>query len=98
MSTAPTTQHFVAATAVSRLIDLWFWYFRFDLGPQGYVLGFNYSGSLIVLCHFVNLGLIADFMYSLDDRKCLVVVPRVRGRQHSLPIDSKGLSVWDVPI
>lgn len=55
--------HFVAATAVSRLIDLWFWYFRFDLGPQGYVLGFNYSGSLIVLCHFVNLGLIADFMY-----------------------------------
>jgi hypothetical protein len=55
--------NFVAATAFSRIVDLWFWYFRFDLGPQGWLFGFNYSGCLIVLMHFVSLGIVADFMY-----------------------------------
>merc|ERR1719272_1042791 len=55
--------HFVAATAFSRLVDLAFWYYRLDLGPQGFVFGFNYSGMLIVVFHLINLGLVADFMY-----------------------------------
>lgn len=55
--------HFVAATALSRVVDLWFWYYDFDLGPQGYFHGFNYSGWLIVFWHFVNLAIVADFMY-----------------------------------
>jgi len=55
--------HFVAATALSRCIDLWFWYFDFNLGPQGYWGSFNYSGWLIVVWHVINLGIVADFMY-----------------------------------
>lgn len=55
--------NFVAATTFSRIVDLWFWYFRFDLGPQGYWLGFNYSGYLIVGLHLVSLLIVADFMY-----------------------------------
>merc|ERR1719272_2324492 len=55
--------HFVAATAFSRVLDLYFWYFDFDLGSQGYIFGFNYSGTLIVLWHLINLAIVADFMY-----------------------------------
>jgi len=55
--------HFVAATAISRVFDLFFWYYRLNLGPQGYIWGFNYSGMLIVVFHIINLGLVADFMY-----------------------------------
>lgn len=55
--------HFVAATTISRLFDLFFWYYRLDLGPQGFIRGFNYSGMLIVAFHIINLGLVADFMY-----------------------------------
>lgn len=55
--------HFVAATAVSRVVDLTFWYYDFDLGPQGYFHGFNYSGYLIVMWHVINLVIVADFMY-----------------------------------
>lgn len=55
--------HFVAATAVSRVFDLFFWYYRLDLGPQGWIWGFNYSGMLIVVFHLINLCLVADFMY-----------------------------------
>jgi len=55
--------HFVAATAMSRVVDLCFWYFDFDLGSQGYIRGFNYSGWLIVLWHVINLAIVADFMY-----------------------------------
>lgn len=55
--------HFVAATAVSRLVDLFFWYYAFDLGPQGYIWGFNYSGWLIVFTQVISLCLVADFMY-----------------------------------
>jgi len=55
--------HFVAATAISRIFDLFFWYYRMNLGPQGFIWGFNYSGMLIVVFHFINLGLVADFMY-----------------------------------
>jgi hypothetical protein len=55
--------HFVAATAMSRVVDLSFWYYDFDLGAQGYVRGFNYSGWLIVLWHVINLAIVADFMY-----------------------------------
>lgn len=55
--------NFVAATAFSRLVDLWFWYYRFDLGPQGYIWGFNYSGWLIVFLHVVSLAIVGDFLY-----------------------------------
>jgi len=55
--------NFVAATAFSRGVDLWFWYFRFDLGPQGWWFGFNYSGYLIVFMHLISFAIVADFMY-----------------------------------
>jgi len=55
--------HFVAATALRWVIDLWFWYFDFDLGPQGWYKGINLSGWLIVFFHIVSLCLVADFMY-----------------------------------
>jgi hypothetical protein len=55
--------NFVAATSFSRFVDLFFWYFRFDLGPQGWIFGVNYSGYLIVFWHIVSLCLVADFMY-----------------------------------
>jgi len=55
--------HFVAATAFRWVIDLWFWYFDFDLGPQGYYKGVNLSGWMIVAFHILALCLIADFMY-----------------------------------
>jgi hypothetical protein len=55
--------HFVAATAFRWVIDLWFWYFDFDLGPQGWYKGVNVSGCLIVAFHILSLGLVADFMY-----------------------------------
>lgn len=55
--------NFVAATAFSRSVDLGFWYYRFDLGPQGWWGNFNYSGWLIVFFHVVSLLLIVDFMY-----------------------------------
>jgi len=55
--------HFVAATALRWVIDLWFWYFDFDLGPQGWYKGINLSGCLIVSFHILSLCLVADFMY-----------------------------------
>merc|ERR1719222_1532554 len=55
--------HFVAATTLSRLADLWFWYFAWDVGPQGYMFGVNFSGILIVFLQIVGIALIADFMY-----------------------------------
>jgi len=55
--------NFVAATTVSRVVDLWFWYLRFDLGPQGWWGSFNFSGYLIVGFHVISLLLVADFMY-----------------------------------
>merc|ERR1719198_1395132 len=55
--------HFVAATAFRWLMDMWFWYFSFDLGPQGYWGSFNYSGWLIVVVHMLSTVLVADFMY-----------------------------------
>lgn len=55
--------HFVAATAIRWVIDLCFWYFDFDLGPQGYYKGVNVSGILIVTFHVLSLCLVADFMY-----------------------------------
>jgi len=55
--------NFVAATAFSRIVDLCFWYVRFDLGPQGWMFGFNFSGHLIVFWHLVSLLLVADFLY-----------------------------------
>jgi hypothetical protein len=55
--------HFVAATALRWVIDLCFWYFDFDLGPQGYYKGINFSGLLIVAFHILSLCLVADFMY-----------------------------------
>lgn len=55
--------HFVAATTLSRVMDLSFWYYDFDLGAQGFYHGFNYSGWLIVFWHVINLAIVADFMY-----------------------------------
>lgn len=55
--------HFVAATTLSRLNDLGFWYFRWNIGPQGWWHGINTSGMIIVGFHIVSLLLVADFMY-----------------------------------
>lgn len=59
--------HFVAATTLSRVVDLWFWFYEFDaLIPQlnFYLPGnANYSACLIVFLHVVSLVLVADFMY-----------------------------------
>jgi len=55
--------HFVAATALSRMVDLEYWMFEGDLGPQGYWNGFNYSGCIIVVFHVLSLVLIGDFTY-----------------------------------
>lgn len=55
--------HFVAATALSRGVDLYFWWVSHEFGPQGYIFGFNYSGWLIVVVHIVNLLIVADFLY-----------------------------------
>lgn len=56
--------HFVAATTLSRLVDLWWWsVLGIDLGPQGYIHGVNYSGWLIVGVHILSLLLVIDFMY-----------------------------------
>lgn len=56
--------NFVAATTLSRSIDLYWWMNRgLDLGPQGFLFGFNFSGYLIVVIHIFGLVLAADFMY-----------------------------------
>jgi hypothetical protein len=55
--------HFVAATTLSRVNDLCFWYYRWNLGPQGWWHGINISGMIIVGFHIVSLMLVADFMY-----------------------------------
>lgn len=55
--------HFVAATALRWFVDLSFWYYSFDLGPQGYIGNFNYSGWIIVVVHVLSLVFVADFMY-----------------------------------
>lgn len=55
--------HFVAATALSRALDLFWWYYNFDVGRQGYIGDFNYSGWQIVIVHVLNLLLVGDFMY-----------------------------------
>lgn len=77
--------HFVAATALSRSVDLWWWYYNFDVGPQGYWHGFNFSGWLIIVVHVLNLVLVADFMY-------YYVKARLSGKRLSadleLPLDN----------
>lgn len=56
--------HYVAATAMSRSIDLWWWLSRgINLGPQGFFHGFNYSGVIIVVVHLFGLLLAGDFLY-----------------------------------
>lgn len=55
--------HFVAATAIRELADLGFWLSDFELGPQGYYRGFNYSGWICVLTQALAVLLVADFMY-----------------------------------
>lgn len=67
--------HFVAATAVSRSVDLAFWYYAFDtVGPvhapsqQSHYV--NYSGWLIVFFHVVHLALVADFLYYYVRARC----------------------------
>merc|ERR1719161_457972 len=55
--------HFVAATAFRWVIDLCYWFFDFDLGPQGWYKGVNASGLLIVAFHILSLCLVADFMF-----------------------------------
>merc|ERR1719299_901 len=51
--------HFVAATALRWGVDLSFWYYSFDLGPQGYYGKFNYSGWIIVVVHVLSLVFVA---------------------------------------
>lgn len=57
--------HFVAATAVSRMVDIWFWFYNFDsVGPPDLQRGdINFSACLIVALHVLHLLLVADFMY-----------------------------------
>lgn len=62
--------HFVAATAVRWMVDLWFWTYNFDLGPQGYYNGWNLSGWIIIVLHVLSLLLIADFMYYYLKARC----------------------------
>jgi len=62
--------NFVAATSISRVTDLWFWYLRFDLGPQGWWGDFNFSGHLIVSFHVISLLLVVDFMYYYLRARC----------------------------
>merc|ERR1719453_1194409 len=62
--------NYVMATTVSRIVDLWFWYLRFDLGPQGWWGNFNFSGWLIVSFHVISLLLVADFMYFYLRARC----------------------------
>jgi len=64
--------HFVAATALSRAVDLWFWYYAFDtVGPiQNQDALLNYSGWLIVFFHVVHLALVADFIYYYIRARC----------------------------
>lgn len=62
--------NFVAVTAISRCVDLWFWYLRFDLGPQGWWGDFNYSGWIIVSFHVISLLLVVDFMYYYLNARC----------------------------
>jgi len=62
--------NFVAATTISRVVDLQFWYLHFDLGPQGWWGNFNYSGYIIVGFHVLSLLLVADFMYFYLRARC----------------------------
>lgn len=55
--------HFVAATAVSRMVDLWFWLFNFQLVGDYMPGEFHFSGWLIIFFHVLHLLLVADFMY-----------------------------------
>lgn len=53
--------HFVAATALSRMVDLWYWCVSFTaLGRPGEL---NFSGGLIIAVHVVHLLLVTDFIY-----------------------------------
>merc|ERR1712196_684305 len=62
--------NFVFVVAFSRIVDLGFWYLRFDLGPQGWWGSFNLSGWIIVGFHLVSLVLVADFMYLYLRARC----------------------------
>jgi len=55
--------HFVAATAVSRMVDLWFWLYNFQLVGDYQPGEFHFSGLLIIFFHCLHLLLVADFMY-----------------------------------
>lgn len=57
--------HFVAATAVSRVMDLWFWTGEAELvGPGDLQPGeVNFSFWLIIFLHVLHLLLVADFIY-----------------------------------
>lgn len=55
--------HFVVATAVSRMVDLSFWLFNFQLVGDYMPGEFHFSGWLIIFFHVLHLLLVADFMY-----------------------------------
>lgn len=56
--------NYVVAVVFSRMIDLEWWLTRgIDLGPQGRIYGWNYSGWIIVGVHLLSLVLAADFVY-----------------------------------
>lgn len=55
--------HFVAATAMSRVVDLSFWLKNFDRVGEYESGEVHFSGCLIIFFHVVHLLLVADFMY-----------------------------------
>lgn len=55
--------HFVAATTMSRVVDLSFWFKNFDMVGEYKPDEFHFSGWLIIFWHVVHLMLVADFMY-----------------------------------
>lgn len=55
--------HFVAATAVSRTVDLSFWFRNFELVGDYEPNEFHFSGWLIIFFHILHLALVADFLY-----------------------------------
>jgi hypothetical protein len=53
--------HFVVATAMSRLMDLFYWTEEYSLweNPGGVI----FSGWVVILCHVLNLAIVTDFLY-----------------------------------
>jgi len=56
------TAHFIACICVSRAMSFAFWLYGYsEIMPQGHTV--NVAGYSIIVCHFLQLLLCADFMY-----------------------------------